>query len=78
MKNLIKIITLVISFGVLVHDFYMLGLSHFFTHQMYSFTWFGLATFCIALFLFNGILMDFYENKKMSATRTSQHHKTLR
>lgn len=56
--NVIKLIILVLSGYLVLHDMFML------VFKFATFTWFGLITFIGALFLISAILEDFNEQTK--------------
>ena len=55
--NLIKLLILVASIGLVIHDYCLLIIG-------YGFTWFGLATNIMAWFLIGSIIEDFENIEK--------------
>ena len=70
--NVIKAIIFLFCVGLMLHDFYMVSISCFFTGQEVCLTWYGLATLLLAMAVSCEIWDDFeYQIEKMSTTRNS-------
>lgn len=50
-NNIALLIIAILSTSVVLHDIYMLTISSFTTGYLATFTWFGLATFILALII---------------------------
>lgn len=48
-KNVFRLIALLVCAAIVLHDFYMISFSQFFTGELIGWTWFGIATFFPAL-----------------------------
>lgn len=73
--NVIKLILLIISILVILHDMYMLTLASWFTGKLYSFSWFGLMTFILFCGIAGIIYNDFKEQIKSIQSYQPQHAK---
>lgn len=73
--NVIKLILLIISILVILHDTYMLTLASWFTGKLYSFSWFGLMTFILFCIIAGIIYNDFKEQIKSIQSYRPKHAK---
>ena len=61
-KNVLKLIIMLIGFGIIAYDLFMLGFSQFFTGKLLSWTWFGFITFIISCFTSVNIYISIFED----------------
>lgn len=62
-KNIFKFIIMLLCLGIVLHDFYMVSISQFFTGQMVGWSWFGFITFFIALFTLAFLYEDLFNKE---------------
>ena len=59
--NVFKLVVLVASIILVIHDLWLVGFSCFFTNELVGFTWLGLITHIMAWFIIATIIEDFKE-----------------
>ena len=60
-KNVFKLVVMLISFGIVAYDVFMLSFSQFFTGEMLGWTWYGFITFIISCFTSFNIYFSIFE-----------------
>lgn len=71
--NIIKFVVLAFCTGVVFHDTWLLTISCWITGKLYTFTWFGLITFGIAIAIVMGIHDDFERQLKSIQSKNPKH-----
>ena len=74
-KNVIKLLILLLSIIVILHDLYMLTFASWISGQLYGWTWYGLLTFILFCSIASMIYEDFEEQIKSIQSYRPKHAK---